>query len=222
MTITRSQPLYLISDGGTLRHFGKLVSAVESALRGGEGRIFAVQIREQKGGERDASDTELRQIASELLPICREHQARLVLNRHVALAAELGVGVHLGANSESLSSVEGTLRATHGAEQFVIGYSAHTVEELESLAPSYFFYSPIFNPLSKSSSREPIGIEGLRAGIAVAKRPVFALGGITPENIGEVRNAGAAGGAVITSVLLAPSPNEAAKRFLDAWDGIER
>jgi thiamine monophosphate synthase len=45
---------------------------------------------------------------------------------------------------------------------------------------------------------------------------VIAIGGITPERVGEVRRAGARGVAVISSILAADSPGEATGRFLKA------
>jgi thiamine monophosphate synthase len=128
--------------------------------------------------------------------------------------------VHLGAQSSTIEEARSVLSVRFGqaSRGVIVGYSAHTAEEIHHLAPTYFFYSPVFNPLSKQSERPPLGVDGFQAGVAQTTVPVFALGGITPDNIGGVRRAGAAGGAVITSVLLAPAPDEAAKRFLDAWD----
>jgi len=46
--------------------------------------------------------------------------------------------------------------------------------------------------------------------------PVFAIGGVTPERVGEVRATGAAGVAVISAILSADSPAHATRRFLEA------
>jgi len=46
--------------------------------------------------------------------------------------------------------------------------------------------------------------------------PVVALGGIRTGNASELRGTGAAGIAVITAVLAAPDPVDAALRLLDA------
>jgi thiamine monophosphate synthase len=45
---------------------------------------------------------------------------------------------------------------------------------------------------------------------------VIAIGGITPERVKEVRQAGARGVAVISAILAADSPANATRRFLEA------
>jgi thiamine monophosphate synthase len=42
-----------------------------------------------------------------------------------------------------------------------------------------------------------------------------AIGGITPDRVGEVRQAGAHGVAVISAILAAPSPATATRQFLE-------
>jgi len=46
--------------------------------------------------------------------------------------------------------------------------------------------------------------------------PVIAIGGITPERVGEVRGAGARGVAAISAILGASSPAGVTRRFLAA------
>ena len=47
--------------------------------------------------------------------------------------------------------------------------------------------------------------------------PLVAIGGITPENVGEVAAAGADGSCVIAAVTQADDPREAAERLLTAF-----
>jgi thiamine monophosphate synthase len=46
--------------------------------------------------------------------------------------------------------------------------------------------------------------------------PLFAVGGVTPERVGEVTRAGAAGVAVIGAILGSERPADAVKAFLNA------
>ena len=48
-------------------------------------------------------------------------------------------------------------------------------------------YGPVFDPLSKSASTMARGADGLRAAISVSSIPVFALGGINPARVRELR-----------------------------------
>jgi thiamine-phosphate pyrophosphorylase len=71
---------------------------------------------------------------------------------------------------------------------------------------------------SKRPFGPPQGLERL-AGVARRLRiPVVAIGGITPERVGEVLAAGARGVAVISAILAAPSPADETRRFLKALE----
>ena len=56
--------------------------------------------------------------------------------------------------------------------------------------------------------------EGLRDIRALTSLPVFAIGGITVDNVGEVMTAGANGVAVISAILKAPDIKQAVSGFL--------
>lgn len=211
------QPIYLISDGGGLRSTGKLISAIEAALRGakltsGESGIGVVQLREQVGSD-SASDEELVRLGVELLPICRDFNTRLIVNRRIDLAQVIGAdGVHLGADTIRL--------LPSNKSGLMFGYSAHKAEEgLKAIEKGfdYLFFSPVFEPLSKVSNRPTRGREALAQVCGAASKPVFALGGITAQNARSCRVSGAAGIAVITSILGSADPGVAARELLDAW-----
>jgi thiamine-phosphate pyrophosphorylase len=61
------------------------------------------------------------------------------------------------------------------------------------------------------------GLEALAEAVRIAERPVVAIGGITSENVAEVRRAGAIAFAVVSAVANARDPERAvtdlAKRF---------
>jgi thiamine monophosphate synthase len=52
--------------------------------------------------------------------------------------------------------------------------------------------------------------------------PLIGIGGITPDNVGEVIAAGCDGVAVISAVCAAPDPAAAAARFVSAIDVARR
>jgi thiamine-phosphate pyrophosphorylase len=145
------------------------------------------------------------------------------------LAAELGIlfivndrcdlalavdadGVHLGQEDLPLDLA----RKVMGPEK-LIGISTHNpaqVREASAGKPDYLGFGPIFKPGSKQDHDPVVGIEGLRAIRALTSLPVFAIGGITAENVGEAMQAGANGVAVISAILKAPDIKQAVSDFL--------
>jgi thiamine monophosphate synthase len=100
-----------------------------------------------------------------------------------------------------------------------VGRSVHGAEEiLPDSGHSYVHLAPIFSPLSKKSTRAPLGLDGLRAACGRGI-PVLAQGGVDRTNAGAILEAGAAGIAVTGAILLQADPGAAARalrRRLDA------
>ncbi len=153
-----------------------------------------MQLREQVLGvsEAPASDEEVSELAAQLHSLCVQHGAYLLVNGNLQLARGVAVhGMHLGTRSNSLSEVRQVLGA--GA---ILGYSAHGVLEAETAqqhTADYLLLSPVFVPISKTSSRETCGTAELQRVSQACTIPVFALGGITAGTVGHCRRAGAAG-----------------------------
>ncbi|MFN8392024.1 MAG: thiamine phosphate synthase [Bdellovibrionota bacterium] len=220
MAATTSKPLYLITDGGRLRNTGTLVRAVRDALEGADGAVGFVQLREQnelaarEAGISAASDSELCELAAELLPYCLKHDAQLIINRRVDLALRTGAhGVHLGSPVESVDETRGRYK-----DQLVLGYSAHSISEIEAVTRGgidYLLFSPVFPPLSKNFPGKTLGLEQLRSGALRTPKLLFALGGIQASNAVECLEAGASGVAMMSSILLAPEPRVRAKEMAE-------
>ena len=101
---------------------------------------------------------------------------------------------------------------------FLIGASAHSTAEAREAAAQgadFVVFGPVYDTPSKRGYGPPQGLAALEAAAAAATRPVLAVGGITPERVGEVRAAGAAGVAVIGAIYGAARPADATKAFLD-------
>ena len=192
--------LYLISD----RHqtAGRpLVEVVEAALCGG---VRAVQLR-----EKDLPAAELYDLAWELRALTARYDARLLINERidVALAVEAD-GVHLGINSLPVTA------ARRIAPDLLIGYSSHAVgEAAAALAKGADFVTigPVFPTPSKAAYGEPLGLQALAEACTRLRGPVFALGGVTQANLGQVVAAGCHRVALISGILAAPDPAAAAE-----------
>jgi thiamine-phosphate pyrophosphorylase len=71
----------------------------------------------------------------------------------------------------------------------------------------------MFATATKPDAGAPVGPERLRQIKQRVTIPVFGIGGITLENAEQVLQAGADGICVISAVLGAPDPTDAARRF---------
>ncbi|HEY2540814.1 MAG TPA: thiamine phosphate synthase, partial [Stellaceae bacterium] len=90
----------------------------------------------------------------------------------------------------------------------LIGVSAHSAADAAAqlrAGADYVTISPVFLTASKPGYGPALGLDGLAAA-AAAPGPVLALGGITAENAGLCRAAGAAGVAVMGDVMRADDP----------------
>lgn len=133
---------------------------------------------------------------------------RLLLNGPPNLAAALGYeGVHWP---------EASLPPTipPAAESLLRSASVHSLEAAQRAAPHVHFviFGPVFTPGSKVAPA--VGLTALRHICREAPVPVLAIGGIHPENARECIRAGANGIAVVSAVVGAADPADAAERLL--------
>jgi len=192
--------LYLITDR-RLASGENLLSAVEHALAGG---VRAVQLREKDLGSR-----ELLELARKMRALTSTYGAKLLINDRVdiALAADAD-GVHLGRESISIRDA----RRLMGPDRLV-GCSTHTAKQLaeaEADGADFAVFGPVYFTPSKAAFGPPLGVDTLKRARAWTRIPVFALGGVGAENIHEVIAAGADGVALISAVLSAKDPRQAA------------
>lgn len=144
----------------------------------------------------------------------RGASARVIVNRRIDVALAIDAdGVHLGFDAVDV----GTARQLLGADSLV-GVSCHASGELSRASgASYALLAPIFAPISKRSSRPPLGLEALAR--VAGGLPVLAQGGIDAARAAAAMAAGAAGVAVTGSILMAADPAAATailRRALDS------
>ncbi len=196
--------LYLITDRATSPR--PPVEVVEECLGAG---LRAVQLR-----EKDLEVRELLALATPLREATRHHAARLLVNDRADVALAVGAD---GVQRTHASLPVAALREIT-PPGFLIGASAHSTDEAREAAAQgadFVVFGPVYDTPSKRGYGPPQGLAALEAAAAAATRPVLAVGGITPERVGEVRAAGAAGVAVIGAIYGAARPADATKAFLD-------
>jgi thiamine-phosphate diphosphorylase len=138
----------------------------------------------------------------------------LLVNDRVDVAMAVRAnGVQLGASSLPVADARALLGA--GAR---IGYSAHSALEVlqaETDGADFALVGTIYASASHPG-REPAGVALLAECTERGRLPVIAIGGMTPERVGETAAAGAWGVAVLGGVWSAALPDVAAARYLDA------
>ncbi|HZZ00061.1 MAG TPA: thiamine phosphate synthase [Candidatus Baltobacteraceae bacterium] len=161
-------------------------------------------------------------IASETLrtlrAMTRKSGALLIVNDDLeAVRAFECDGVHLGPDDSGFYDVAGVRAAIPDR---VIGLSCGTVEEASpqrTEGADYLGVGSVYATPSKDDAGAPIGIEGLTKIATVTALPVAAIGGITVENVVNVRRSGVAMAAVISAISAAADPGEAAGTLVQRW-----
>lgn len=158
----------------------------------------------------DVDDTEARDIALEIIPLCKENEAFLIIEDRVELARELGVyGVHL--NKSIIKPAEA--REQLGPEA-IIGVSVTTADDITALRGidvDYVSLGPFANrkvdnlyPGSMDCDYYRSIIKDVRSlGIEL---PVVATGEITAEDISNLLAAGVSGIALSEAITDAEDP----------------
>lgn len=192
----------------TNRHLVKnkpLIKLVESALKGG---VDAVIIREP-----DLPAKVLVAIAKEFRKLTRDFGAKLIIKDRIDVAQIVSAcGVQLGADSISPTDARGIWNG-------IIGYSAHSEEELKSLKDhvDYFILSPVFHTKSKPFAR-PLGIDGFVELARTIDKPVYPLGGIDLDRVRELKERGIEV-AICMSIFYKMDPMMVAKRMREILEG---
>ena len=158
-------------------------------------------------------------LAEALRGVCVQAGAALIINDHpdVAVAVDAD-GVHLGQNDMPVAAARASLRPWQmaGTSNALTSEADVSVQE----GVDYVAVGRMFPTGSKADTR-PAGPETLRAvrdAMSSDGPPLLAIGGITPENVGEVARAGADGICVIAAVTQADDPRAAAARLLEAFE----
>jgi len=137
----------------------------------------------------------------EAIQISKAYNARFFLNDFWELGIKHNAyGIHLGQEDIQEADVQAILDAG-----IRLGISTHTPKEIDialEFEPSYLAIGPIYEPISKKLTYDPVGIEDLKRWAKNVKYPIVAIGGITIENIKYVvQTRSASGIAMISDVL---------------------
>ncbi|BCW94635.1 MAG: thiamine-phosphate synthase [Fimbriimonadales bacterium] len=144
--------------------------------------------------------------ALELRRLTHAHGARLSVNPYPALAEWV--------NADALHLPEDAPPYTPPAPM-QLGRSVHSVDaarRAEAEGCRYLLVGTMF-PTQSHPDKPPEGIELLRQVRAAVSIPLIAIGGITPERVAACIEAGAQGVAVLSGIVDAPDPADAATHY---------
>ncbi len=158
------------------------------------GRVVRSGVKRVILREKDLPEEEYAALAGRILSICSENGAALTIHNFPNTARSLGVQkLHLPLR----------MMTQELAEEFTVGCSVHAVEEArvaEKLGASYLVAGHIFATDCKKGV-PPRGLDFLKEVCGSVKIPVYAIGGISPENMPHALNAGAAGVCVMSALM---------------------
>lgn len=178
-----------------------IIAEVTAALKGG---AAVVQYR-------DKNPEDAKALATKLLEICHQYHAPLIVNDDIELAAAIGAdGVHLGRDDESIEAARNRL-----GSDAVIGVSCYDDLDkalaMQQAGADYVAFGRFFPSTSKPLA-SPAHIETLQRAKRSISIPVVAIGGILPDNGGQLLAAGADLLAVIGGIF-AGDPEQAARSY---------
>lgn len=197
-----------------ITHQTERYSYLDSARMALEGGCKWIQLR-----MKEAPLDEVERVALELKPLCKQHDALLVLDDHVELTKKLEVdGVHLGKNDMPIAEARRVL-----GESFIIGGTANTFDDVKAhylAGADYIGCGPFRFTTTKKNLSPVLGLEGYRSIIARMEEegidlPVVAIGGITYDDIPQLLQTGINGIAMSGSILRADDPVEETRRLLN-------
>lgn len=131
-----------------------------------------------------------RELAIAAAARCRRSGAELLLNADMALACELGVGVHL--RSSQLGTLDERPVLAEGA---LLAASCHTAGDLAHAARLGCDFAVLgaVKPTATHPGQPGIGWEAFAALRESVSLPVYAIGGLKPDDRGDARRQGAQG-----------------------------
>ena len=136
--------------------------------------------------------------------------SKLVINDRIDIAILLNIPrVQLGYRSADVRSVKKKFSYLH------VGYSVHSLEEA-IVAFKNGADSLVYGHVFPTSCKEGVPARGLEEIADMARCltiPITAIGGITPENTGEILTAGVSGIAVMSGIVSSSEPYEQAKLY---------
>ena len=170
-----------------------LMEQVEDALKGG---ATCVQLR-----EKELDEETFLQEAMEMKALCERYQVPFFINDNVEIAVKCKAdGIHVGQEDMIAAQVRQVV-----GEDMMIGVSVHSVEEaLEAVknGADCLGVGAMFSTSTKTDA-DVLPKEVLKEICDAVDIPVVAIGGISKENMAELKGTGVDGVALVSAIFAA-------------------
>ena len=197
--------LYLVTDRPL--SLGRDIDwIVEEAVKGG---ATMVQLR-----EKDCPTREFIELAAKLKETLKPLGVPLLINDRIDVALAVDAdGVHIGQSDMPYE----TARKLLGPDK-IIGLSVENMDDIRvanGLDVDYVGISPVYSTHTKTDTAAPFGLDGLREAVKLSVHPTVAIGGMNMKTAKDVMACGTDGIAVVSAIVSADSPCEAARNLLE-------
>lgn len=204
MWCNMSKKLYVVTNRKLIKH-GKLEDVVRASVKGGADAIIL--------REKDLTPEELYETAMRILQYIKENVPLIINGNYEVARMSEAAGVHL--NYDSFMNFD-------KAYSKLAGVSIHSLEEgiaVQNKGADYVIAGHIYNTSCKKDLPGR-GIAFLKTICDILTLPVIAIGGINEDNVREILECGAAGIAVMSSVMEAEDAEKVVYRLKDAMNKL--
>ncbi len=202
------QGIYLVAGLRFHPDIPDFLNAVEQSFLGGI-RLFQLRLKNE------LSDKDHLDLARSVRKLTRQYNVTFFINDRPDIARLCEAdGLHLGPDDMSVED------ARKIAGNMIIGKSSHSFDQAKSALKediSYLSVGPIFETDCKKKPDAVVGTQLLETVLDIAGIPIVAIGGITPQNIAEVRKTGVPCCGLIRGIMQSGDIETAAREYLNAF-----
>ena len=198
--------VYLVTDHRN-KTDEEFLRIIEEAIKGG---TSIVQLR-----EKTASTKDFYQLALKVKEITSKYDVPLLINDRIDIAIAVdSEGVHIGQDDMPADIARKII-----GEDKILGVSASTVEEAQKAeidGADYIGSGAVF-PTATKDDADSVSKEELKEIVDSIDIPVVAIGGITLENAGTLKDTCIAGFSVVSAIMSADDPKEASHKLREIY-----
>lgn len=206
----------MLTDAWTLpktmfiTHQNDKYSYLESALLALDNNIKFIQLR-----MKDASKEQILDIAQTLRPLCDKHSALMTVDDKIELLeSNLFDGVHLGKNDMPINQAKGITMSN-----YLLGATCNSEQDIRQAIinkADYIGLGPYKYTQTKKKLSPILGNEGYKRILQNVQTslPIYAIGGITLEDLQILKLTGVYGVAISSLILQSSNPQATIKEIL--------